>query len=57
MTDDGSSSSLLLKPVHDKHYKRLFDYVCLLCGHTNVCGFAGAGVPGCPGPPHGAGWT
>lgn len=22
----------LLMPVHDKHCKRLFDYVCLLCG-------------------------
>ncbi len=53
---EGSSSSLLLTPVHDKHCKRLVDYVCLSRVFILACVFfAVAGVPGCPGSSHGAG--
>lgn len=37
---EGSSSSLLLTPVHDEHYKRLVDYVCLLCVVILACVFS-----------------
>lgn len=35
----GFSSSLLLTPLHDKHYKWSFDDTCLLCLVTPACVF------------------